>query len=71
MWIQARRGLTKEWLQLRFCINVDEFEMEMRDWKDDWKIPVITKDMPKGKEVEARSSKTLAEDSIVPKNLSQ
>jgi hypothetical protein len=32
--------------------------MEMKDWKDDWKIPFITKDMPKRKDVEVGLSKT-------------
>ena len=50
----------KEWLQLRFYINAKEVEVAMRDWKNDWKIPVITKEMPKGKEVDAGSSKTPA-----------
>jgi hypothetical protein len=50
-----------------FCINAEEVEMEMRDWQDDWKIPVITKDMPKGKEVEAGSSKTSAGGSTTTK----
>jgi hypothetical protein len=45
--------------------------MEMRDWKDDWKIPVITKDMPKGKEVEAGSSKTSAGGSTMTKKPTQ
>ena len=45
--------------------------MAMRDWQDDWKIPVITKDMPKGKEVEARSSKTPVGDNISPQNPTQ
>jgi hypothetical protein len=39
--------------------------------EDDWKIPVITKEMPKGKEVEAGSSKTPAGDNIAPKNPTQ
>jgi hypothetical protein len=30
----------------------------MQYWKHDWKIPIITKDIPKGKEVEVGSSKT-------------
>jgi hypothetical protein len=49
MWIQARRDLDKEWLQLQFFINTEEFEWEIKDSKDDWKISVITRDMPKGK----------------------
>jgi hypothetical protein len=51
MWIQEHRDPAKEWLQLRFCIKVKEVEMEMRDWKDDWNIPFITNDIPKGREV--------------------
>jgi hypothetical protein len=43
----------------------------MKDWQDDWKIPVITKDMPKGKEVEAGSSKTSAGGSIMTKKPTQ
>jgi hypothetical protein len=34
--------------------------MAMKSWQEDWNIPVITKGMPKGKEVEAGSSKTSA-----------
>jgi hypothetical protein len=61
----------KEWLQLCFCINAEEVEMAMRDWQDDCKITVIAKDMPKGKEVEARSSKTSARGSVATKKLTQ
>jgi len=42
--------------------------MEMQNWKDDWKILVITKEMTKGKEIEAGSSKTLVGDNVKPKN---
>jgi hypothetical protein len=43
----------------------------MRDWQDDWKISIITKDMPKGKEVEVGSSKTSARGSTATKKLTQ
>jgi hypothetical protein len=43
--------------------------MAMWDWHDDWKISVITREVPTGKEVEAGVSKTPAGDSVVPKNL--
>jgi hypothetical protein len=52
---------------MRYCISVEEVEMSMWDLQDDWKIPVITKEMPTGKEVEEGSSKTHARDNIVPK----
>jgi hypothetical protein len=45
--------------------------MAIHDWKDDWNIPIITKEIPKGKEVEVGSSKTPAEDNNVHKNLTQ
>jgi hypothetical protein len=48
MWIQARRDLGKEWLQLRYCVTEDDIEMAMRDWHDDWRIPVLTQEVPKG-----------------------
>jgi hypothetical protein len=52
MWIQVCRDPGKEWLQLRYCITEDDIEMEMRDWHDDWRIPVLTQEVPKGTEVD-------------------
>jgi hypothetical protein len=71
MWIQVHRDLDKEWLQLWFDVNAEEVEWEIKDWKDDWKIPVITKDMPKGKEVEAGSSKTSGGGNFMAKKPTQ
>jgi len=65
MWIQVRNDPKNEWLQLRFYI------WEMKYWQEDWKISVITKDMTKGKEVEAVFSKTSARRSIVTKKPTQ
>jgi hypothetical protein len=61
------RDPTKEWLQLHYCISGEDVEMEMHDWKDDWKIPVIAKEVPTGKEVEVGGSKTPVGDSVAPK----
>jgi hypothetical protein len=63
----VRRDPEREWLQLRYCVNAEEVDWEIKDWVDDWKIPVITKDMPKGKEIEAGSSKTSAGGSTTTK----
>ena len=71
MWIQVCRDLEKESLQLQFCINAKKVEMEMRDWQDDWNIQVITKEMPKGKEVEICLFKTSAGGSTVAKKPTQ
>jgi hypothetical protein len=68
MWIQARRDPGKEWLQLRYCVTEEDVEMAMRDWHNDWRIPVLTQEFPKGTEVDAGSTKTPAGDKVVPKN---
>jgi hypothetical protein len=46
MWIQAWKDPNKQWLQLRYCIMEGDIEMVIRDWEDDWKIPVLTQDIP-------------------------
>jgi hypothetical protein len=45
--------------------------MEMIDWQDDRKILVITKDMHKGKEVEAGLFKTSMGGSVMKKKPTQ
>jgi hypothetical protein len=32
MWIQAKRDLEKEWLQMRYCVTTKEVQWEMKDW---------------------------------------
>lgn len=67
MWIQARRDPGKEWLQLTYCVTDEDIEMAMRDWHNDWKIPVLTQEVPKSTEVDAGQTKTPAGDKIAPK----
>jgi hypothetical protein len=62
MWIQACRDPKKEWLQLRYCVNTEEVDWAIKDWEDDWKVPVITKELPKDKETEVGPSQTSAGD---------
>jgi hypothetical protein len=71
MWIKPCRDIKKEWLQLFFCINIEEFEIVMRHLKDKWKILVITKEILKGKEVEIGSSKTSIGGSATTKKPTQ
>jgi hypothetical protein len=54
---------------MRYCIMEDDVEMAMRDWPDDWKIPVLDQEVPQGTEVDAGQAKTPAGDKVVPKNL--
>jgi hypothetical protein len=68
MWIQVHRDPGKEWLQLRYCVMEEDIEMAMRYWHDDdWKIPVLTQEVPKGMEVDVGSTKTPAGDKVMPK----
>jgi hypothetical protein len=67
MWIQARRDMGKEWLQLRYCVTKEDVEMAMRDWHDDWRISVPTQEVPKGTEVDMGTTKTSIGDTAVPK----
>jgi hypothetical protein len=41
--------------------------MTMRDWHDDWKILVLTQEVPKGTEVDVGKTKTPAGDKVAPK----
>jgi hypothetical protein len=67
MWIQACRDLGKECLQLIYCVMEEDVEMAMRDWPDDWKIPVLNQEEPKGIELDTSKTKTIAGDKAVPK----
>jgi hypothetical protein len=53
MWIQAQKDPNNQWLQLRYCIKEEDIEMAIKDWNDDWRIPVLNQEMPTDKEVEA------------------
>jgi hypothetical protein len=68
IWIQARKDPKKECLQLRYCIKEEDVEMAIKDWQDDWRVPVLTQDMPTYKEAEAGKDQTLAGNKATPKN---
>jgi hypothetical protein len=70
MWIQESRDLAKEWMQLCYYINGEDVEIVMQDWNDEWKIPIIHKEVPMGKVVEVGGSKTHARDGVAPKRIS-
>jgi hypothetical protein len=67
VWIQARRDPEKEWLQLRYCVKEEDVEMEIRDWQDDWRIPVLTQEMPTGMETDAGKVQTPVGDKVALK----
>ena len=46
MWIQVRKDLDKKWLQMHYCITEGDIDMVISEWDDEWKIPVLTQDMP-------------------------
>jgi len=49
----------KKWLQLRYCITKGDIEMAIKDWEDDWRILVVTPDIPtRTEEAEERKEHT-------------
>jgi hypothetical protein len=48
MWIQAWKDLENQWLQLGYCIKEVDIEMDIKDWNDDWRIPVLNQEIPIG-----------------------
>jgi hypothetical protein len=59
MWIQVQKYLDNQWLQLRYCIKEVDIEMAIKDWEDDWRIPVLNREIPaKIEEEEVRQEKT-------------
>jgi hypothetical protein len=45
----AKRDPKKEWLQLRYCVTGEEVQWAMKDWPEEWKVPVVSKKVSKGK----------------------
>jgi hypothetical protein len=45
MWIQARKDLDKQWLQMRYCITEGDIDMVISEWADEWRIPTITQEV--------------------------
>jgi hypothetical protein len=57
-----------QWLQLRYCIKQVDIEMAIKDWEDDWRIPVLIREIPAEiEEEEVRQEQTHVEEITVPK----
>jgi hypothetical protein len=46
MWLQAKRDPTKEWLQLKYCVTMQDIQMEVQEWPEEWRVPTIPKTVP-------------------------
>jgi hypothetical protein len=46
MWIQAHKYLDNQWLQLRYWIKEVDIEMAIKDWEDDWRVPILIREIP-------------------------
>jgi hypothetical protein len=46
MWLQEKRDPTKEWLQLSYCVMMQDIQMEVKEWPEEWKVPMIPKTVP-------------------------
>jgi hypothetical protein len=68
MWIQAQKDIDNQWLQLCYCIKEVDIEMAIKDWDDNWRIPILNREKPtEMEEEEVRQEQTHAEEIIVPK----
>jgi hypothetical protein len=55
---------------LCYCIIEGDINMVIKDWEDDWKIPVLTQDIPaRTEEEEAGQEETQPQEVPVPKKL--
>jgi hypothetical protein len=41
--------------------------MAIKDWQDDWRVPVLTQEMPIGKEIDRGKDQTPVGDKVAPK----
>jgi hypothetical protein len=46
MWIQAWKDPNKKWLQMHYYITEGDIDMVIKDWEDEWKILVLTQEIP-------------------------
>jgi hypothetical protein len=43
MWLQEKMDPTKEWLQLKYYMTMQDIHMEVQEWFEEWRIPTIPK----------------------------
>jgi hypothetical protein len=68
MWIQVQKDPNKKWLQMHYCITKGDIDMVIKYWEDEWKIPVLTQDLPeRTTKEEARQGETQPQEFLVPK----
>jgi hypothetical protein len=46
MWIQAWKDPDNQWLQVHYCIKQMDIEMAIKDWEDDYRIPILIREIP-------------------------
>jgi hypothetical protein len=46
MWIHAWKDPDNQWLQLHYCIKEANIEMAIKDWDDNWRIPILNQEIP-------------------------
>jgi hypothetical protein len=46
MWLQAKKDPAKEWLQLKYCMMMQDIHMEVQEWHEEWKVPEIPRATP-------------------------
>jgi hypothetical protein len=46
MWLQEKKDTTKEWLKLKYYVTIQDIQMEVQEWLEEWKVPEIPREMP-------------------------
>jgi hypothetical protein len=46
MWIHVEKDPENQWLQLHYCITEAYIDMAIKDWEDEWRIPVLNQEIP-------------------------
>jgi hypothetical protein len=46
MWLWEKKDPIKEWLQLKYCVTMQDIHMEVQEWPDEWKVQDIPREIP-------------------------
>jgi hypothetical protein len=46
MWLKSKKNPTKEWLQLKYCVTMQDIHMDVQEWPEEWKVPKIPRETP-------------------------
>jgi hypothetical protein len=51
---------------MQYCVKEEDVDMAIKDWQDDWRVPILIQDIPTDKEADARQENTLIGEKTIP-----